>query len=90
MQADKRTCKADGGEALLVFSAKKEVRAIYLDAKLYFPMIENLSQVIGVAYDGHHVYWTDIFAGHESIIRSLEDGSQREVHLTVFLFESVK
>lgn len=42
-------------------------------------MIENLNQAIGVAYDGHYVYWTEIFGGHESIVKSLEDGSQKEV-----------
>lgn len=42
-------------------------------------MVENLNQAIGVAYNGHHIYWSEILAGHESIVRSLEDGSEREV-----------
>lgn len=66
---------------MLLFSAKKEIRGIYLQSKLYFPMVEKLNQAIGVAYDGHYIYWTDILAGHESIVRSLEDGSERDVKI---------
>lgn len=82
LQDDKRTCKAIGGEAILLFSAKKEIRAIYLQSKLYFPMVQKLNQAIGIAYDGHYIYWTDILAGHESIVRSLEDGSEKDIIIT--------
>lgn len=71
-----------GAEAMLIFSAKNDIRGYFLQSKLYFPIAKNLKQAIGVCFDGHHVYWTDIFAQHETIIRSLEDGSHREEVLT--------
>ncbi|KAJ8934130.1 hypothetical protein NQ314_013589 [Rhamnusium bicolor] len=79
LQEDKKTCKAIGGEAMMIFSSKNEIRAFTLDSELYFPVNKNLKQVVGVEYDGHHIYWTDIFAEHESIVRSLEDGTQKEL-----------
>ncbi|KAG5883038.1 hypothetical protein JTB14_028377 [Gonioctena quinquepunctata] len=85
LKEDKTTCKAVGGEALMVFSSKTEIRAYALDSGLYFPVATHLKQVVGVDYDGHHVYWTDIFAEHESIVRSIEDGSEQEVLITAGL-----
>lgn len=40
---------------------------------------ENLNQVIGVSYDGHHVYWTDISVQVESIMKAKKDGSELQV-----------
>lgn len=40
---------------------------------------ENLNQVIGVSYDGHHVYWTDISQQVESIMKASKNGSDVEV-----------
>lgn len=80
LDKDKRNCKAIGGEAMMVFSSKTEIRGYFLESELYFPMVKHLKQVVGVGFDGHHIYWTDIFSEHESIVRSLEDGSEREVN----------
>ncbi|KRT81424.1 EGF-like domain containing protein, partial [Oryctes borbonicus] len=85
LQDDQRTCKADGGEAMMVFSSKTEIRGYFLQSQLYFPIAKRLRQVIGVGFDGHHVYWTDIFSGHESITRSAEDGSNRDLLVTTGL-----
>lgn len=63
----------------MIFSSKTEIRGYYLSSKILFPIARNLKQVVGVGYDGEHVYWTDIFAENEAIMRSLEDGSQKEV-----------
>lgn len=43
---------------------------------------ENLNQVIGVSYDGSHVYWTDISAQVESIMKSKKDGSELQVRVS--------
>lgn len=67
---------------MMVFSTKTEIRGYFLRSQLYFPIANHLKQVIGVGFDGHYVYWTDIFSGHESIVRSAEDGSNREVSIT--------
>uniref|UniRef100_A0A1Y1N8E6 Vitellogenin receptor n=1 Tax=Photinus pyralis TaxID=7054 RepID=A0A1Y1N8E6_PHOPY len=79
LEADNRTCRVRDGEPLMIFSSKTEIRGYYLDSELYFPIVKNLSQAIGVAFDGRYVYWTEIMAGHESIVRSLLDGSHKQV-----------
>lgn len=38
----------------------------------------NLDRAVGVAYDGRHIYWTDLVSGEEAIVRSKEDGSNVE------------
>ncbi|XP_065166985.1 vitellogenin receptor Yl-like [Atheta coriaria] len=85
LQSDKHTCKVVGGEALMMFSTKTEIRGYFLQSELLFPVAQNLKQVVGVNFDGHHVYWTDIHVEHESLVRSLEDGSERELLVTAGL-----
>ncbi|XP_057655031.1 vitellogenin receptor [Diorhabda carinulata] len=82
LESDKRTCKARGGNGLMIFSTKKEIRALTLDSKSYFTVANDLKQVVGVDTDGVHVFWTEIFTGHESIVKSIEDGSEREMIVT--------
>ncbi|XP_060527930.1 putative vitellogenin receptor [Cylas formicarius] len=82
LQDDKKTCKAFGGEPTMVFSTKSQIRSYLLNSNLYFPVAINLKQAVGVHYDGFHVYWTDIFGEHESIVRTLEDGSNKELLVT--------
>lgn len=79
LQEDKKTCKAVGGEAMMVFSSKTQIRGYFLQSQIYFPVSSQLKQVVGVAYDGTYVYWSDIYSEHESIVKSLEDGSDRQV-----------
>lgn len=58
-----------------------------MHSKSYFPIAKNLRQAIGVAYDGHYIYWTDIYSERESIVRSLENGENKEVSIfTIFLY----
>lgn len=65
---------------MLIFSSKNNIRGYYIHSNVYFSIARNLRQAIGVCFDGHHIYWSDIFAQHEAIYRSLEDGSQKEVN----------
>lgn len=74
-----------GPEGLMLFSSHKQIRAYFLASGVYYPVAKDLSQVTGVAYDGQHVYWTSMYHGEESISRSLEDGSEREVIITAGL-----
>lgn len=67
------------GEGLLLFSSVNQIRGFKLSSESYFQVIDHLTQVIGVAYDGHYVYWTNIFEGEEAIGRSLKDGSERTI-----------
>ncbi|XP_067000750.2 vitellogenin receptor [Anabrus simplex] len=82
LQEDNRTCKAEGGEALLLFSTMTKLRGYFLSSKIYFPIVENQDHIAGVAYDGLHVYWTSLLQGEEAILRSNEDGSIVETLVT--------
>lgn len=63
----------------MVFTSKTEIRGLNLDSKVYVPLARNLKHVVGVDYDGDHIYWTEIVSEHESIVRS--DGGKEEVSL---------
>ncbi|XP_058833959.1 putative vitellogenin receptor [Topomyia yanbarensis] len=83
LQKDGRTCElSEPSEALLLYSTQKSIGALYLTSKHQYYVAKDLSQVIGVSYDGSHVYWTDISFKTESIERAEEDGSKRELLLT--------
>nr|QDP42286.1 Vitellogenin Receptor [Agasicles hygrophila] len=82
---DKKTCKAHSGSGVIVFSTKNEIRAVTLDSQDYITVARKLKQAIGVAYDGQYFYWTEVFAGHESIVRTKEDGAELEAVITTGL-----
>lgn len=79
LENDGKSCKAHYGQAVLYFSSKTEIRSLSLKSEVYLPVVKDLKQVVGIDYDGDHVYWTDIFSEHESIVRSKNDGTQKEV-----------
>ncbi|XP_031780788.1 vitellogenin receptor isoform X1 [Nasonia vitripennis] len=85
LQDDGVSCKAENGEALMIFAAKSSIRGYYLDSAIYFPIADDLSHVVGVSLDSTYVYWSDIRLGDEAIFRSLEDGTHREVIVTAGL-----
>lgn len=66
----------------MMFSIKSEIRGIYLNSRLYYPVTQNLQHAVAISLDANNVYWSDIENGNEAIIKSLEDGSQREVIVT--------
>jgi membrane-bound inhibitor of C-type lysozyme len=63
---------------LLLFSSTREIRGFYIHKQVYYVVARNVDRAVGVAYDGHHIYWTDLVSGEEAIIRSKEDGSDVE------------
>ncbi|XP_014221207.1 vitellogenin receptor-like isoform X1 [Trichogramma pretiosum] len=85
LQDDRRSCKAESGEALMIFASKTSIRGYYLESKVYFQIANNLQHVVGVSLDSNYVYWSDIQLGDEAIFRSLEDGTKREVIVTAGL-----
>ncbi|XP_052872576.1 putative vitellogenin receptor [Anopheles cruzii] len=86
LRRDNRSCElTDGSEALMLYTSQRSVGALYLTSLHQYYVAKDLSQVIGVSYDGQHVYWTDIAHKTESIERSQEDGSKRELLLTAGL-----
>jgi len=68
-----------GADALLLFSSTKEIRGYYIHKQVYYVVARNVDRAVGVAYDGRHIYWTDLVSEEEAILRSNEDGSNVEV-----------
>ncbi|XP_015601419.1 vitellogenin receptor isoform X2 [Cephus cinctus] len=85
LQDDKRTCKADAGEAIMVYSTKSEIRAHYLQSNVTFPIARNLQHVIGVTLDANFVYWADAEVGDEAIVKSPDTGGPKTVIVTAGL-----
>ncbi|XP_050099574.1 putative vitellogenin receptor isoform X1 [Anopheles aquasalis] len=86
LKRDQRTCElTTGTEALMLYTTQRSIGALYLSSLHQYYVAKELSQVIGVSYDGQHVYWTDIAHKTESIERAQEDGSKRELLLTAGL-----
>ncbi|XP_078048816.1 putative vitellogenin receptor yl [Augochlora pura] len=79
---DNRTCKAEGGEAAIVYSMESEIRGLYLDSNVQYPLKQNLENAAAVSLDADCVYWSDIKNGNEAIFRSFEDELESEVVVT--------
>lgn len=83
LKRDGRTCElSDATEPLMLYTTQKSIGALYMTSKHQYYVAKDLSQVIGVSYDGNYVYWTDISFKTEAIERAQEDGSKRELLLT--------
>ncbi|KAM7347718.1 putative vitellogenin receptor yl isoform 1-T1 [Cochliomyia hominivorax] len=82
LRDDNRTCEAHGEEALLLYSTQVTVMGVNLRSRRVYTVAKNLTKVIGVAYNGEHIYWTNIQNEGESIVRANPDGSQQEILLT--------
>ncbi|XP_023164142.2 putative vitellogenin receptor isoform X1 [Drosophila hydei] len=90
--SNNRTCHAinSGTEKqppLLLYTTQMTVMGMHLtpqskDRHHIFSVATNLTKVIGVAFDGDHVYWTNIQNEAESIVRAHADGSMAEILLT--------
>lgn len=89
LQDDMKTCKADGGEATLIFSTNTEVRAVYLESKIYFTAAVNLTRVAAVALNEDYFYCSSTIeartpyhiAEDETIVKGII-GGKHEVIVT--------
>ncbi|XP_002024364.2 putative vitellogenin receptor [Drosophila persimilis] len=84
---DNRTCRATnthGSEhPLLLYTTQMNVMGMHLGSRNHvYQVAGNLSKVIGVAYDGSHIYWTNIQNEAESIVKANADGTHAEILLT--------
>ncbi|XP_070072746.1 vitellogenin receptor Yl [Drosophila takahashii] len=91
MASDNRTCRAivhvsSDQQPLLLYTTQMTIMGMHLHENNLrnhiYPVAGNLSKVIGVAYDGSHIYWTNIQNEAESIVKANGDGSQAEILLT--------
>ncbi|KAJ8870494.1 hypothetical protein PR048_029517 [Dryococelus australis] len=85
LHEDEHRCVAEGGEPLLLFATKEDIRGLYLKSGIRHKVAENLDHAVGVAYDGNFVYWTNIRDQEEAIYRSLDDGSKPELIISAGL-----
>lgn len=86
LKNDNKTCKSiSGTEPFLLYAGERSIHAVLLKSRHQYVVADKLHQTIGVSYDGHHIYWTDIAMKTESIMRAREDGSELEVLLTAGL-----
>lgn len=67
--------------ALLLYAASTSVNWFTLKSNHLKRVAGNLNQAIGIAYDGNHIYWTNILVGAESIMKSRMDGSEVMVNI---------
>lgn len=70
------------GEALMIYSSKTDIRGLYLTSEVMFYIARKLQHVVGVSLDANYVYWSNIQLGNEVIVRSNEDGSDRQIIIT--------
>ncbi|KAK9497166.1 hypothetical protein O3M35_004534 [Rhynocoris fuscipes] len=64
-------CKAKGADVMLLFSTSSEVRIYFTKSRQYFTVVNNKNEhIVGVGYDGKHIYWTTIADGYESLMRA--------------------
>ncbi|XP_067639802.1 vitellogenin receptor Yl isoform X3 [Eurosta solidaginis] len=82
LRADNSTCEAYGGDPLLLYTTQIAVMGVHLRNKLVYTVAKNLTKVIGVAFDGKNIYWTNIQNEAESIVKANADGTNPEILLT--------
>ncbi|XP_058975127.1 putative vitellogenin receptor [Musca domestica] len=82
LKEDNRTCEAVGEEALLLYTTQVTVMGVNLRSRRVYTVAKNLTKVIGVSYNGEHIYWTNIQNEGESIVKANPDGTQQEILLT--------
>lgn len=78
MRADKRRCKADGPEPLLVFANRVDIRRVTIDKSEYTSVVSGLQNAIAldVHYDHSLIFWSDITL--DTIFRaSMNNGSDQ-------------
>ncbi|XP_025153783.1 vitellogenin receptor isoform X2 [Harpegnathos saltator] len=82
---DMRTCRADGGEATMIYSTTTKIRGVYLTSGMYFTAVRNLSHVVGVAMNKDYIYWSEVAQGNEAIVKSKLYRRKNEVIATAGL-----
>nr|QIQ19559.1 vitellogenin receptor [Sogatella furcifera] len=88
LQKDGHSCRGEGNyEPMIYFSLGNEIRVRFLKSGMYHSLASNLTQAIGVEVHKHHVYWTNIFEGQESIVRAQQLGAERTPIVTAGLSE---
>ena len=69
----------------MLFATQKSIESLQMRTHHLSKIAYGLKQVVGVSFDGLHIYWTDISQKTESIVRSLTNGSHKEVKLKIII-----
>lgn len=65
---------------MLVFSTETEIRAVYLDSKIYFTAAANLSHAIDVAVDEDYLYCSDVMEDSaQTIVKGIIGGKHEAI-----------
>lgn len=79
LKSDNKTCQANGGDPVLMYTTSKEIKVIYLNTKLHMGIEKGLRNAVGVSFDGTNMYWTEIANGKESIMKRNQNTGRKEV-----------
>uniref|UniRef100_T1JA13 EGF-like domain-containing protein n=1 Tax=Strigamia maritima TaxID=126957 RepID=T1JA13_STRMM len=76
-------CKAKGPEPLIIFSTDSYIRSIQLRTRIYEPVIENLSHIVGLASDRQEsrVYFCDVSYSEEAILSVFLNGTKVKIEV---------
>ncbi|XP_032678623.1 vitellogenin receptor-like [Odontomachus brunneus] len=74
-----KTCKADGDEAVMIFSEGQKIRGIYLDSQTNFIVAEDLNQINQVAMDNEYIYWS---TKDKKIMKATKNGKREYILIT--------
>jgi hypothetical protein len=70
--------RLSGQEGILIFSSFNEVRMLTLRSEHLTLVQKRQRRITGVMFNGHHVYWSTLDEGEERIMKSLDDGTEKE------------
>ncbi|EDW75194.2 uncharacterized protein Dwil_GK20043 [Drosophila willistoni] len=86
LASDNRTCRVSSEEPLLLYTTQNTVMGMHIKGmgqrSHLMKLAGNLTKVIGVAYDGRQIYWTNIQNEGESIVKANPDGTNPQILLT--------
>ncbi|XP_067215016.1 vitellogenin receptor-like isoform X2 [Linepithema humile] len=82
LQDDKKTCIADGQEAILLFSTKTDIFEYYFGSQKHFNVVKNLDHIVDVVVNEDYLYWSEVKGNESSVIKRFNIHT-REKHETI-------
>lgn len=82
LKADNKTCVAIDANAFLVYTTNKNIKMMISLKSGISELVTKARQPIGVSFDGQNFYWTEVQAGHESIIKMSKESKKKDVLVT--------
>lgn len=88
--SDHITCRAKGGEPVMIFSNKHDLRQIHLFTGRYRPLLEDVNSAVAVDYDleARTLYWSDVTS--ENISRVIYDDRGSLVQMETIVSDDVR